>query len=106
MGKGKRLWYNSYGAAGDELHPLFADSADGRDLRRGLVRGTLTEEEGVELAESVPEFIREVLGWWKRKRVVVGGVERELEERDFLVNGVMEVTPEDWESWVSKDGWQ
>ena len=35
--------------------------------------------------------------WWKRGQVVVGGVERELEERDFLVNEVMEVTPEDWE---------
>ena len=58
------------------------------------MRRSLTEEADVELAD--------VLGWWRRKKVVVGGVERKLEERDFLVNGVMEVTPEDWERWASK----
>ena len=74
---------------------MFADSSDGSDLRRGLVREGLTKEEGAELAELVPELIREVVGWLGRKKVVVSGVERELEERDFLVNGVMEVTPQD-----------
>ena len=59
------------------------------------MREGLTKEEGAELAELVPELIREVVGWLGRKKVVVSGVERELEERDFLVNGVMEVTPQD-----------
>ena len=69
MGKGIKLWCNSCGPSGDELHPLFRQDTDGGSLRRALVRGSLGVEEEAELQESVPEFCREVLGWWRRKEV-------------------------------------
>ena len=97
MGKGIKLWFNTCGPNSDELHPLFCQDTDGRSLRRALVRGTLGVDEERELQESVPEFCREVLGWWRRKEVGPPGQRRELCEEDYLVNGVMLITAEDWE---------
>ena len=102
MGKGIKLWFNSCGPNGDELHPLFRQDTDGRSLRRALVRGSLGTEEEAELQESVPELCREVLSWWRRKKVGLPGQRRELCEDDYLVNGVMQITAEDWERWIGK----
>ena len=49
---------------------------------------------------SVPEFCREVLGWRRRKEVGPPEQRRELCEDDYLVNGVMQITAEDWERWI------
>ena len=102
MGKGVKLWFNLCGPSGDELHLRFRQDTDGMSLRRALVRGSLGTEEKEELRESVPEFCRELLGWWRRKEAGLPGQRRELCEDDYLVNGVMQITAEDWERWIGK----
>ena len=45
MGKDTKLGFDSCGAGGDELHPLFWQTVERRYLRRGLVRGSLVDSE-------------------------------------------------------------
>ena len=102
MDRGTKLWFNTCGADGDELHPLFQQTVKGRYLRRGLVRGTLEDAETQMLQDTVPEFCSDVLGWWRRKQIGKPGARRELTEGDHLANGVMLITEEDWERWIGK----
>ena len=72
MGRGIKLWFNTCGADGDELHPLFQQTVKGRYLRRGLVRalrGTLEDAETQMLQDTGLEFCSDVLGWWRRKQI-------------------------------------
>ena len=65
MGKGQTKWFRREGWT----HPIFERTLEGMQLRRQIVDGSGDPDLIDELAATIPEQCRPVLGWWKRKRV-------------------------------------
>jgi len=92
FGKAQAKWFRTE----QKTHPLFRNDERGEEIRRALVRGTLTPEQDAELREGLPPGSEQILRWWRRKIICVEGERREIEAGDFDGLDLHSISTEEW----------